>query len=106
MGRKLPTTDLSDNKNPSVTQKFIDLCNRIQKEKKLDLDEAFESAFDILTAEGVIGSDSSAKSWQSRKMKDRNEDSISDSFRRFSRKNNETNEISKVNLKDVFIDDK
>ncbi|XP_054265210.1 28S ribosomal protein S23, mitochondrial [Macrosteles quadrilineatus] len=53
MGRSLPATNLRDTNFQTLTQKLIELCLKIQKEKNLDLDEAYQEAFQVIKTEAI-----------------------------------------------------
>lgn len=54
MGKTLPAVNLSDTKMPTLCQKTIHVCNKIQIEKNINLDQAFKEAFDVVKAEGFM----------------------------------------------------
>ncbi|XP_014282144.1 small ribosomal subunit protein mS23 [Halyomorpha halys] len=60
--KNLPSVNLSDASRPSLCQKCIALCTKLQKENNLGLDEAFDQALDTILAETETKSDSKKES--------------------------------------------
>lgn len=53
MGRSLPAANLRDANYLSLTQRMINLCVKVQKEKNISLDEAYQEAFQVIKSEGT-----------------------------------------------------
>lgn len=51
MGRRLPAFNLMDTRYQTLTQKMIELCKRIHKEKNLDFESTYQEAFLVIKAE-------------------------------------------------------
>uniref|UniRef100_A0A0V0GBW3 Small ribosomal subunit protein mS23 n=1 Tax=Triatoma dimidiata TaxID=72491 RepID=A0A0V0GBW3_TRIDM len=57
----LPSVNLCNRKDHTLSQKCINLCLQIQKEKGISLDDAFDEAFDKLKVELSEGVQSESK---------------------------------------------
>lgn len=51
MGRRLPAFNLMDTRYQTLTQKMIELCKKIHKEKYLDFESTYQEAFLVIKAE-------------------------------------------------------
>lgn len=51
MGRRLPAFNLMDTRYQTLTQKMIELCKKIHKEKNLDFELTYQEAFLVIKAE-------------------------------------------------------
>ncbi|XP_073983963.1 mitochondrial ribosomal protein S23 isoform X2 [Rhodnius prolixus] len=57
----LPSVNLLNRKDPTLSQKCIELCFQIQKEQRISLNEAFDKAFERLSVELSEGIQSSSR---------------------------------------------
>lgn len=51
MGRRLPAFNLMDTRYQTLTQKMIELCKKIHKEKNLDFESTYQEAFLVIKGE-------------------------------------------------------
>lgn len=94
MGKSLPAINMKDTNYPTLTQKMIDLCTKLQKEKNLDLETAYQEAFNVIKGERFPNSLA-------------NENATSDlasTFKAALQQKAEGKPSIKPNVKDIFID--
>ncbi|CAH1405722.1 unnamed protein product [Nezara viridula] len=60
--KNVPSVNLSDRSRPSLCQKCIELCTKLQKENNLELNEAFDQALNTILSEAETKSASKQES--------------------------------------------
>lgn len=58
MAKTLPSINLQDRKQPTTTQRLIHVCKKLESEKHLSKEQAFEQALDIIKTEGFLSKQS------------------------------------------------
>jgi hypothetical protein len=93
MGRSLPATNLKDTNYSTLTQRQIELCLKIQKEKNLSLDEAYQEAFQVIKTESFKSDSTEISS-----------SDIASTFKAALDKKTESEQPLKVKVKDILED--
>lgn len=87
----LPSTNLQDNNNSTTTQRFIEVCKKLERDKHLNKSEIFEQAFDVMKTEGFLS-----------KQLQQSQKEAKSSSKLFSYSTGTDVEMSTVNISDIF----
>lgn len=94
MGKRLPGVDLKDTGYHTLTQQMIHVCTKLQKEKNLDFDTAYQEAFNVIKAERTY------KNLPTENPRV----GLASSFKDALQQQTEKEQSIKANVKDIFLD--
>lgn len=95
MGRSLPAFNLRDVQHKTLTQKMIDICKTIQKEKNLEFEEAYQKAFNLIKSEVPT-----KETWGTKKQTS----DLASTYRAALEEQSQNEDAVKFDVKNIFQD--